>query len=165
MNFPFSTQPGVLPLSIMHTLPQITQPEDSDFPGVTREQWRGWVLSIWPFPCRVGSNILVIFSVNTQMIWVTLGSFFDNMGCNFRIISLLLGFIQEGGKSYKKAIFCLFCIPEDPCVGFSTLPCLYCFFFSFPKKNGSHKPATIYWQLATWAKGWVYVISCNLLTK
>lgn len=59
------------------------------------------------------------------------------MGYKFRIISLLLDFTQEGGEKVIQIMVCLFCIPEDPHAGFSTLPCI-CFVFRVSLKR-SHK--------------------------
>ena len=63
----------------------------------------------------------------------------DNMDCNFRIGSLLLGFTQKEEKGPDKEIFCLFYIPEDSLAGFSTLLSLYSSFPGFIKNNGRHK--------------------------
>lgn len=64
---------------------------------------------------------------------------FDNVDCNFRIISLLHGLPRRKEKKSYKAIICLFYIPEAPLAGFSTLSSLYCFIQGFTKNTGSHK--------------------------
>lgn len=130
----------------MYTLPQITQPEDSDF----REHKRtveGAGLSARDLThCSMGLNILGIFSVNTQRILVTLYSL-DNVGCSFRIRSLLPGFTQKEEKGPNKEILCLFYIPEDRLAGFhSAVPAILS--FRFHKIMAVIKTATMCLQLA-----------------
>lgn len=129
-NFPLFIQPGVLPLSILHRLPQITQPEDFDLSEVT-ETVEGLSLQHVNLTLQCGvkypCHILTLFLIKTQMTLVTLCSFLTWTATSESYLCSLVLPRKGGGVAYK-AIFCLFYIPEDPPAGFPTLPSLYYFF-------------------------------------
>ena len=131
-NFPFFTQTRVLPLSIVYTLPQITQPEDSDFRDHKRTV-DGLGSQHVTLTLQHGVKYPHFLSKHTEDPGYSM-FLLDSMDCNFRIRSLLLGFTQKEEKGPYKEIFCLFYIPEDCLAGFSTLLSLYYFFPGFIKK-------------------------------
>lgn len=138
-NFPFFTQPGVLPLSIM---PYIAP---------NHSAWGFWLF--WGHERTVEglSSLHLILTLQCGVKYPChfFGKNPDDPGyimdyflttwtttLEWYLCSLVL---PRGGKKPYKAIFCLFHRPENPLAGFSTLPSLCCFFQSFTKNNDSHK--------------------------
>ena len=122
----------------MYTLPQITQPEDSDFRDHERTVQR-LGLSTWPSPLQHGVKYPCHFLSKHPEDPGHIMFLLDNMDCNFRIGSLLLGFTQKEEKGPDKEISCLFYMPEDSLAGFSTLLSLYSLFPGFMKNDSCHR--------------------------
>lgn len=136
----------------------------------SQENSRGAEFSAFdPSPAWWGSNILAIFPVKTQMIWVTLAFFLTTWAVTSES-SLLLGSIQEGKKIRTKQSFVYFvCQKILVQVFLLCLACIGFFFFkSFPKENSS--PKTSYHLLTTCyvsgpGRGAGSMLSLNLLNK
>lgn len=145
-NFPLFIQPGVLPLSILHRLPQITQPEDFDLSEVT-ETVEGLSLQHVNLTLQCGvkypCHILTLFLIKTQMTLVTLCSFLTwTATSESYLCSLVLPRKGGGGGIQSNLLFILYTRGSSCRFSHSAFPVL--FFRSFTKNNGSYETAIIY---------------------
>lgn len=123
-NFPVFTQARVLPLSIVYTLPQITQPEDSDFRDHKRTV-EGWGSQHVTLTLQHGVKYPHFLSKHAEDLGYSM-FLLDSMDCNFRIRSLLLGFTQKEEKAIQRDLLFILCTRGLSCRFFhSAVPVLF----------------------------------------